>query len=167
VAVECCHRPLDILEVVEDMRGDPQMTAPARDVQALAGEPLDQIGGRPGRQRGRHPGAAAAGGKGARRRAGRAGGGPMVEMLVVFDPGGVPMDREPCPLDGRIFASEAIVERFPAEIRTPARNAERDHVWPFAAAVTALAAGRPGFATRRFRAPEQLAPDVAARRMLD
>mgnify|MGYP000168030307 CR=1 FL=1 len=90
----------------------------------------------------------------------------MDATLLVIDPGGVPIDREPRPLDGWMFASEAEMERFPAEICAPARNAERDHGRPFAAAVGAPAAGRPGFATHRFRTPEQLARDLAARGLL-
>ena len=65
-------------------------------------------------------------------------------------------------------AEEAIVERFPAETATPARNAGLDHGRPFSPAVAEVApAERPGFPTHRSRTAERIARDLAAWRLLD
>jgi hypothetical protein len=65
-------------------------------------------------------------------------------------------------------AEEAIVERFLAEIGTPAWTAGRDRSRPFAEAVAELApAERPGFPTHRSRTAERIARDLAAWRLLD
>lgn len=65
------------------------------------------------------------------------------ETLVVFDLGGVLIDWEPRRLYRRIFAEEAAMERFLAEICTPAWNAELDRGRPFAEAVAELVARHP------------------------
>jgi 2-haloacid dehalogenase len=65
------------------------------------------------------------------------------ETLVVFDLGGVLIDWEPRRLYRRIFAEEAAMERFLAEVCTPAWNAELDRGRPFAEAVAELAARHP------------------------
>jgi len=67
------------------------------------------------------------------------------ETLVVFDLGGVLIDWEPRRLYRRIFAEEAAMERFLAEICTPAWNAELDRGRPFAEAVAELVARHPEY----------------------
>lgn len=70
----------------------------------------------------------------------------MDETLVVFDLGGVLIDWEPRRLYRKLFAEEAAMERFLAEICTPAWNAELDRGRPFAEAVAELAARHPDHA---------------------
>ncbi|MCL6608249.1 MAG: hypothetical protein K6T74_09175 [Geminicoccaceae bacterium] len=80
----------------------------------------------------------------------------------------MPIDWEPRRLRRRMFAEEAIMERFLAETGTPARNAGLDRGRPFVPAVAGLAtAKRPGFASRRCRAPELLAAELGVRGPLD
>ncbi len=62
---------------------------------------------------------------------------------MVFDLGGVPIDREPRRLYRRIFAEEAAMERFLAEICTRAWNAELERGRPLAEAVAELVARHP------------------------
>jgi 2-haloacid dehalogenase len=66
---------------------------------------------------------------------------------VVFDLGGVLIDWNPRYLYRRLFADEAAVERFLAEICTPAWNHRMDAGRPFAEAIAELSAAHPEFAT--------------------
>ncbi len=67
----------------------------------------------------------------------------MRDPLVIFDLGGVLIDWEPRRLYRKIFAEEAAMERFLAEICTPEWNAELDRGRPFAQAVAELCARHP------------------------
>ncbi len=67
----------------------------------------------------------------------------MDGTLVVFDLGGVLIDWEPRRLYRKLFAEEAAMERFLAEVCTPAWNAELDRGRPFAPAIAELVARHP------------------------
>lgn len=67
----------------------------------------------------------------------------MDETLVVFDLGGVLIDWEPRRLYRKLFADEAAMERFLAEICTSAWNAELDRGRSFAEAIAELIARHP------------------------
>jgi 2-haloacid dehalogenase len=63
--------------------------------------------------------------------------------IVVFDVGNVLLDWDPRHLYRRIFDDEERMERFLAEVCTPAWNVEQDRGRPFAQAVAELAAEHP------------------------
>ena len=62
---------------------------------------------------------------------------------VVFDLGGVLVDWNPRNLYRRLFADEAEMERFLAEVTTPAWNVEQDRGRPFAEAIAGLVRDHP------------------------
>jgi 2-haloacid dehalogenase len=68
---------------------------------------------------------------------------PDRPTAVVFDLGGVLVDWNPRHLYRRLFADEAEMERFLAEITTPAWNLEQDRGRPFAEAIAGLVRDHP------------------------
>ena len=68
--------------------------------------------------------------------------------VAVFDVGGVLLDWDPRYLYRRLFDDEAEMERFLAEICTPAWNVEQDRGRPFAEAVALLVDRYPQHAER-------------------
>jgi 2-haloacid dehalogenase len=62
---------------------------------------------------------------------------------VVFDLGGVLVDWNPRHLYRRLLANEAEMERFLAEVTTPAWNLEQDRGRPFAEAIASLVRDHP------------------------
>ena len=84
---------------------------------------------------------------------------------VIFDLGGVLIDWNPRHLYRRLFADEAEMERFLAEVCTPAWNLEQDRGRPWAVAIAELAARHPDkaelIAAYRGRWPEMLNGAIA------
>jgi len=70
----------------------------------------------------------------------------MPVTTVVFDIGNVLLDWDPRHLYRKLFADEAAMERFLAEVCTPDWNREQDGGRPWAEAVAALSAAHPDHA---------------------
>jgi 2-haloacid dehalogenase len=68
---------------------------------------------------------------------------PDRPTAVVFDLGGVLVDWNPRYLYRRLFAEEAEMERFLAEVTTPAWNLEQDRGRPFADGIASLVRDHP------------------------
>jgi len=68
---------------------------------------------------------------------------PDRPTAVVFDLGGVLVDWNPRHLYRRLFADEAAMERFLAEVTTPAWNLEQDRGRPFADGIASLVRDHP------------------------
>ena len=68
---------------------------------------------------------------------------PDRPTAVVFDLGGVLIDWNPRYLYRQLFADEAEMERFLAEVTTPAWNLEQDRGRPFAEAIASLVRDHP------------------------
>jgi 2-haloacid dehalogenase len=67
----------------------------------------------------------------------------MTAPAIVFDLGGVLIDWDPRHLYRRLFDDEAAMERFLAEVCTPAWNAEQDAGRPWSEAIESLARSHP------------------------
>ncbi|WP_337876821.1 HAD family phosphatase [Elioraea sp.] len=84
---------------------------------------------------------------------------------VIFDLGGVLIDWNPRHLYRRLFDDAAEMERFLAEVCTPAWNLEQDRGRPWAAAIAELSARHPDkaelIAAYRARWPEMLNGPIA------
>lgn len=84
---------------------------------------------------------------------------------VIFDLGGVLIDWNPRHLYRKLFADEAEMERFLAEVCTPAWNLEQDRGRPWAQAIAELSACHPDqaelIAAYRGRWPEMLNGAIA------
>lgn len=84
---------------------------------------------------------------------------------VIFDLGGVLIDWNPRHLYRKLFADEAEMERFLAEVCTPAWNLEQDRGRPWAQAIAELSARHPEkaelIAAYRGRWPEMLNGAIA------
>ncbi len=84
---------------------------------------------------------------------------------VIFDLGGVLIDWNPRHLYRTLFADEAEMERFLAEVCTPAWNLEQDRGRPWAQAIAELSAQHPEkaelIAAYRQRWPEMLNGAIA------
>jgi 2-haloacid dehalogenase len=73
----------------------------------------------------------------------RSRAGPDRPTAVVFDLGGVLVDWNPRHLYRRLFADETEMERFLAEVTTPAWNLEQDRGRPFADGIASLIRDHP------------------------
>ena len=85
-------------------------------------------------------------------------------IVVVFDLGGVLVDWDPRHLYRQLFDDPAAMERFLAEVCTPAWNLAQDAGRPFAEATALLRARHPGQAALidayHLRWPEMIAGDI-------
>ncbi len=89
----------------------------------------------------------------------------VVIDAIIFDLGGVLIDWNPRHLYRTLFADEAEMERFLAEVCTPAWNLEQDRGRPWAQAIAELSAQHPEkaelIAAYRARWPEMLNGAIA------